>query len=103
MNTEDRVPAGLPIVALDDDGDFIAKAHHLGIGHGQTEITREQEAYMLVLRMSVEMSGWRFEDVRRWNAPGWYSPLAPLQSKAVLGWAPARLNCPVSRGSRHAA
>ena len=92
MHANDVVAFPLSVIAFDDDGHFIFEPHDFRLGGRQAKVAREHEADMLVLRMPVEMSGRRLQNVRRRYASGRNAPTIILQKQAVFGWAPARLN-----------
>lgn len=79
---------------IDDDGDFIAKAHHLRRGGRQTNGVRQREANMLVLRMAVELTGRRLQDMGRWRTAGGNTPSAVLKEQCRLGLRASKTELP---------
>ena len=65
MDADDVVAFALPVIALDDDGDFLLEAHDGGLRRGEAETSRQLEADMFVLGMTVELAGRRLQNVRR--------------------------------------
>src|ERR1700720_3618628 len=63
MDALPDIPGVDPVEALDDNGDLILEAHDFRICDRKPDGASEFKAKMLILRVPVEMSRRRFEDV----------------------------------------
>src|SRR5262249_2931467 len=85
VDTDDVVALGQPVVTLDDDGDLILEPHDFRLRGGQTQVSREHKADMLVLGMAVELTGRRLENMRRGQAPAGNAAAIVLLKQGGLG------------------
>src|SRR5580658_3251170 len=84
MDALPDIPGMDPVVAFDDNGDLILEAHDLRICDRKPDGASQLKAKMLVLRVPVEMSRRRFEDVRGRRAAGRNAPPAFRKEKCCF-------------------
>jgi hypothetical protein len=102
MDSADRTAGPDAVIAFDHVRDFVFEPPNLRVCDWQLERARQFEAKVLVLGVSVEFTRWWFEN-RCVGVRPEGTPQRPLcRSSAVFGWAPAKLNWPVSRAIRQA-
>ena len=68
MHAEDSIGIAESVVPLHHDGDLVLEAHDLRPRDGQASLPGEDQAEMLVLRVTLEVGGPRLQDVRRGNS-----------------------------------
>src|SRR6202050_1653573 len=78
------VPGAGPVVAFDDNGDFILEAPDFRICDREPDGASQLKAKMLIFRVPVEMSLRLFEDVRGRRAAGRNAPPAFLKEQCCF-------------------
>src|ERR1035441_5981653 len=84
MDALPDIPGVDPVVAFDDNGDLILEAHDFRICGREPDGASQLKAKMLILRVPVEKSRRRFEDVRGRRAAGRNAPPAFLKEQCCF-------------------